>query len=206
MYRKLVDLIQAFPANWLSKPIKFVFPTEGRMVETVLEGGAQIGIDSAEMLRGHRDRFDTHLLHRSPFQLLVGGRHPLHTRDSISVGELLSMYKSYDPFIPFGSGSLSAAGIPLRSAEDLRVIGEFTISRLPQIIPVLGDPVRESPNTDNMMLLLPRALELFVLSSLYPVQLEGEPITTDYVLFWHKDNPDPEMDKFLEMVDYSRRT
>ena len=202
MYRKLVDSIQAFPANWLSKPIKFVFPAEGRMVETVLEGGAQIGIDSAEMLKGYEKIFDTHLLHRSPFHLLVGKCHPLYTRDSVSVEELLSLYSSYDSFIPFGSGNLSLTGVPLRSAEDLRIVGEFTISRLSQIIPILGDPNKGPPVTDNMMMLLPQALELFVLSDLRPVQLEGEPITTDYVLFWHKEKPDPEMDKFLEMVDY----
>ena len=203
MYRKLADLMQTFPADWLSKPIKFVFPTEGRMIDTVLEGGAQIGIDSAEMVRPHSDVFDTHLLHRSPFHLLVGRCHPLYGRTSIGLRELLSQYGNYGAFLPQGmGGNLAYARVPLRTGEDMRALGEFTISHLPQILPLLGRVGRESPPMDHMMLLVPTALELFDFINFHPVHLEDESITTDYVLFWRKDQPDPELDKFLEMVDY----
>ena len=205
MYRKLADLIQTFPADWLSKPVKFVFPSEGRMIETVLEGGAQVGIDSAEMLKAHGDVFDTHLLHRSSFQLLVGRCHPLYGRSSISAEELLSRYGNYGAFLPPGiGGSLAYAGVPLRAAEDLRALGEFTIASLPQILPLLGRAGRESPPMDHMMLCLPTALELFDFVNFHPVRLEDESITTDYVLFWRRGEADPELDRFLEMVDYDR--
>lgn len=201
MYRLLVDAIQAFPADWLSKPIKFVFPAEGRMVETVLEGGAQIGIDSYEMLQPYGDQFETHLLHRSPFHLLVGRSHPLYKRDSISVNELLGRYGVYGDFIPAGSGGLAYAGVPVTSAEDLRALGEFTISRLPQILPLLGRAGRAAPPMDTMMLLLPKALELFDFVHFHPVRLEGDPITTDYVLFWRRGMDEPELPRFLEMLE-----
>ena len=56
---------------------------------------------------------------------------------------------------------------------------------------------------DNMMLLLPRELELFDFVHFHPVKLKGNVPTTDYVLFWKKESTDPDLPRFLDMIDYS---
>ena len=205
MYRKLVDILQAFPSDWLSKPYHFIFPREGEMVEALEEGAAQVGIDSAEALKKYGDRFDTRLLHRSPFRLLVGREHPLHGRSSIAVPELLARYPRYGDYLPPGSGGLAYSQKSLRSPEDLRILGEFTISRIPQILPMLGRSGRKTAPMDNMMLLLPRELELFDFVHFHSVRLRSEEITTDYVLFWKRGNNDPDLQRFLEMLEYDSR-
>lgn len=204
MYRLLADRIQEFPSDWLGKQIKFVFPIEGQMVNSVLDGVADIGVDSAEYLSKHGDAFDTKLLHRSPFRLLVGKRHPLHGRKSIGVAELLARYGAYGDYIPLFSGSLAFRSYPVRNSEELRTLGEFTISQLPHIIPMLGltREGRENPGTDELMLLVPRELELFDFARYHSIRLDGDPITTDYMLFWKKGNADPDLARFLEIADY----
>ena len=138
MYRILADALQAFPADWMTRQCRFIFPAEGQMVPSVLDGVADIGVDSAELLAKYKDVFDTKLLHRSPFRLLVGKRHPLYGRRSISVSELLSHFGTYGDYIPLFSGSLAFRSYPVRNTEELRTLGEFTISQLPHIIPMLG--------------------------------------------------------------------
>ncbi|MGM9615791.1 MAG: LysR family transcriptional regulator [Oscillospiraceae bacterium] len=204
MYRLLADRMQAFPSDWLGKQIKFVFPVEGQMVNSVLDGVADIGVDSAEYLSKYRDAFDTKLLYRSPFRLLVGKRHPLYGRKSIGVAELLTLYGAYGDYIPLFSGSLAFRSYPVRNAEELRTLGEFTISQLPHIIPILGltREGRENPGTDDLMLLVPRELELFDFARYHSIRLEGDPITTDYMLFWKRNCDNPDLARFLEMVDY----
>lgn len=203
MYRILVDILQAFPSDWLSKPYQFIFPKEGEMMNTILDGVAHVGIESAEHLKKYEDRFDTKLLHRSPFHLLVGQKHPLYGKSSISIEELIARFDNYGDFIPIGAGALAYSQMKIRSAEDLRVLGEFTISQLPQIIPLLGRAGRITAPMDNMMLLLPRELELFDFVHFHPVKLKGDVPTTDYVLFWKKENTDPDLPRFLDMIDYS---
>lgn len=206
MYRILADALQAFPSDWLSKQCRFIFPVEGQMVPSVLDGVADIGVDSAELLSHYRDVFDTKLLHRSPFRLLVGKRHPLYGRRSVSVKELLSRFGTYGDYIPLFSGSLAFRAFPVRNAEELRTLGEFTISQLPHIIPLLGytRDGREQ-NTDNLMLLVPRELELFDFARFWSIRLRDDPITTDYMLFWKKGNTDPDLKLFLEIAEYDPR-
>lgn len=204
MYRKLVDILQAFPSDWLSKPYHFIFPKEGEMVEALEEGAAQVGIDSAEALKKYGGKFETRLLHRSPFRLLVGKDHPLYGRSSISVPELLSRYHHYGDYLPLGSGGLAYSQKRLSGADDLRVLGEFTISRIPQILPMLGRGGRKTAPMDNMMLLLPRELELFDFVHFHSVRLRSEEISTDYVLFWKRGNEDSDLKRFLEMLEYDR--
>ena len=204
MYRLLVDRIQEFPSDWLKKQIRFVFPVEGQMVSSVLDGVADIGVESREYLRRVDAEFDTKLLYQSPFRLLVGKRHPLYGLRSIAVSELLSRYGTYGEYIPLFAGSLAFRSYPVRDEEELRRLGEFTISNLPHIIPMLGwsrDASREH-DTDDLMLLVPRELEIFDFARFWPVRLEGDPIATDYMLFWKRESMDDDMKRFLEMVDY----
>ena len=203
MYRILADALQAFPSDWLSKQCRFIFPVEGQMVPSVLDGVADVGVDSAEYLSKYKDVFDTKLLYRSPFRLLVGKSHPLYGRRSVSAKELLARFGTYGDYIPLFSGSLAFRGYPVRNAEELRTLGEFTISQLPHIIPLLGytRDGREQ-NTDDLMLLVPRELELFDFARLWSIRLKDDPIATDYMLFWKKGNSDPDLARFLEMTDY----
>lgn len=207
MYRILADAMQAFPSDLLAKQCRFIFPVEGQMVPSVLDGAADVGVDSAELLAKYNDVFDTKLLYRSPFRLLVGKRHPLYGRKSIAVPELLAQYGTYGDYIPLFSGSLAFRGYPVRNAEELRTLGEFTISQLPHIIPLLGysRDGRENPGMDEMMLLVPRELELFDFARFWSIRLKDDPITTDYMLFWKKGNDDPDLSRFLEIAEYDPR-
>ena len=202
MYRKLVDILQAFPSDWLSKPYSFIFPREGQMVEALEDGAAQVGIDSAESLKKYGSAFETKLLHRSLFHLLVGQTHPLFGTSSITISELLARFDRYSDYIPMGVSALALSQNRIRNTEDLRLLGEFTITQIPQILPMLGRGGRKVAPMDNMMLLLPRELELFDFVHFQPVKLRGDVPTTDYVLFWKKENKDPDLPRFLEMIDY----
>lgn len=202
MYRKLVDTLQAFPSDWLSKPYSFIFPKEGEMVQAVAEGAAQVGVDSAEALKKYGDEYETRLLHRSPFRLLVGREHPLYDRSEIEIAQLLALYPHYGDYLPLGVGGLAYSQRALTCAEDLRTLGEFTISRIPQIAPLLGRGGRETAPMDNMMLLLPRELELFDFVHFHSVALRGGDIYTDYMLFWQRENRDSDLKRLLEMLDY----
>lgn len=204
MYRILADRIQAFPSGWLKKQIKFLFPMEGQMVNSVLDGAADVGVDSAELLSRYSDVFDTQLLHRSPFRLLVGKRHPLYGQRSISVPELLSRFGHYGDYLPLFPGSLTFRSYPISDAEELRKLGEFTISQLPHIIPLLGmtrDGTRDQ-DTDDLMLLVPRELELFDFARFRSIRLRGDPIATDYMLFWRRERKDGDLSRFLEIATY----
>lgn len=204
MYRLLVDRIQEFPSDWLKKQIRFVFPAEGQMVNTVMDGVADIGVESADFLVRNKGAFETKLLFRSPFHLLAGRNHPLSHRKSIAVPELLERFPRYGDYFPMFPGSLAFNNNPVRNLEELRVLGEFVISQLPHIIPMLGysrDDMKNQ-NTDDMMLIVPRELELFDFARFHPIRLRDDPITTDYMLFWHKENKDPELLRFLNIADY----
>ena len=208
MYRLLVDRIQEFPSDWLQKQIRFVFPVEGQMVNSVMDGAADIGVESREYLRRVGADFETKLLYRSPFRLLAGKRHPLYRRRSITVSELLSRFGTYGDYIPLFPGSLAFRSFPIQDAEELRKLGEFTISNLPHIIPVLGlsrDASREY-DTDDLMLLVPRELEIFDFARFHSIRLAGDPITTDYMLFWKQGTEDDDLRRFLKMVDYDLST
>lgn len=202
MYRKLVDILQAFPSDWLEKPYSFIFPKEGEMIDAVSEGAAIVGIDSAEPLRRCGDEYETKLLHRSPFRLLVGREHPLYGRAEISITELLARYPRCGDYLPPDVGSLAYGQRALSCAEDLRALGEFTISRLPQIMPILGRRGRKRAPMDNMMLLLPQELELFDFVHFHSVRLPDADIHSDYMLFWRKGSADPDLGRFLAMIDY----
>lgn len=206
MYRKLVDILQAFPSDWLEKPYSFIFPKEGEMLDAVSEGAAIVGIDSAEALRRCGDEYETKLLHRSPFRLLVGREHPLYGRAEISMRELLARYPHCGDYLPPGVGGLAYGQRELRCAEDLRILGEFTIFRLPQIMPILGRSGRKSAPMDNMMLLVPQELELFDFVHFHSVRLPDAGIHTDYMLFWHKGSADPDLKRFLAMIDYDAQS
>lgn len=205
MYRIMVDMLHEFPSDWLSKPCRFVFPAEGRMMQTVLDGAAEIGVDSAEMVKKHDDVFDSRLLCRSPFRLLVGRDHSLCGRGSVSVKELIRRFPRYSDYLPAGCGEMSVENAELRSAEDLRRLGEYTITRIPQLIPLLDHADKSSREIRNMMLLLPRELELLDFINFHSVRLTGEAVTTDYVLFWKRGNPDVDIVRFIEMADLANR-
>ncbi len=204
MYRLLADRIEAFPSDWLKKQIKFIFPAEGQMVSSVLEGVADIGVESRELLRRIDADLETRLLYRSPFRLLAGKRHPLYGRRSIAVPELLAKYGHYGDYIPLFPGSLAFRSYPVTDEAELQRLGEFTIAQLPHIIPMLGitrDGTRDQ-DTDDLMLLVPRELELFDFARFWSIRLRGDPITTDYMLFWKRERTDEDVQRFLELAAY----
>ena len=205
MYRIMVDMLHGFPADWLSKPCRFVFPPEGRMMQAVLDGAAEIGVDSAEAVARYGDIFDSRLLCRSPFRLLVGRDHPLYGRSSVSVRELILRFPRYSDYLPAGCGELSVMSASIGYAEDLRRLGEYTITRIPQLIPILDHADKNSDEITNMMLLLPRELELMDFINFHSVRLTGEAVTTDYVLFWKRGNPDEDLYRFIDMTELVNR-
>ena len=124
------------------------------------------------------------------------------------MSELLSRFGTYGDYIPLFPGSLAFRSFPIQDAEELRKLGEFTISNLPHIIPVLGlsrDASREY-DTDDLMLLVPRELEIFDFARFHSIRLAGDPITTDYMLFWKQGTEDDDLRRFLKMVDYDLST
>lgn len=194
MYGMLVDQILALPDYFLNRPIHIDFIDAGKMITSVRNGDVQIGIDSEAHIKKYGDIFEMKLLRSVPFHVAVGPEHPLSRRQSLELEELLSYFSSNDVHPMHGKPFLSKLTFPVDSAEALRKIGEFTIEALPELFPILN---RELVGK-NTIAILPSMLTAGNTTQLSRVEIEGTPCSTNYMLFWRKDNQNPDIRKFVD--------
>ncbi|MDR1533054.1 MAG: LysR family transcriptional regulator [Clostridiales bacterium] len=186
----------AYPSEQIGKPYRFYHPHPGGMVEAVLENGYQVGVESRAILADYAGRVNSQLLYRSPFRLVVGSKAPLFGRKSISVEELVARYDRFGFFLPEPLGSPEIRERPITCAADLRELGEFLITQIPNIVPIM---VRfDAP--EDIMLLQPRQVSLNQSKETSSIRLEDDSIATDYMLFWKKEERDPALNVFLRLM------
>jgi len=202
IFRRIAAAIERAPdAEKPKNHYSFYFPKSGGMVDAVLKGGCQVGVDSEAILEEYSDRFDMKFFHRSPFQIVVGCNSPLFGRDSISTEEIIRDFGSYDCFIPRQLENVKTRDFKLTCAADLKTLGGYTLTLLPRIMLLLNNP----DVINNGMLLLPMELSIGYLKGISAVRFEDENIATDYVLFWKKGDTDPDLEGFLHLIErYAR--
>lgn len=196
MYGRLVDQILAMPDYFLGKPIHIDFIDAGNMIPAVRNGDIQIGIDSEAYIRKSGDIFQTKLLRTVPFHAAIGPGHPLSRRKEVSLQELLSYFTDNTVHPMEGAAFLSKLTFPVDSAEALRKIGEFTIEALPTLFPILD----QQNIGDKTIAILPKTLCAGNTRQLRRVEIIGNPCTTNYMLFWRKDNQNPDIRRFLDSI------
>ncbi len=198
MYGLLVDMILAQPDYFLNRPIHIDFIDAGIMISAVRNGDVEIGIDSEAHIRKQGDIFNMKLLETIPFQAAVGPDHPLSHKSSISLKELLTWFQNPDVHPLQGKPFLSKLTFPIDSAEALRKIGEFTIEALPELFPVL-DAGNIGKNT---IVILPSMLTAGNTTQLHRIEIEGTPCSTNYMLFWRKNNDNPDITRFIDALQF----
>ncbi|MDR1263375.1 MAG: LysR family transcriptional regulator [Oscillospiraceae bacterium] len=201
MFARIVRAVeQAFPSEQLSKPYKFHHPTAGEMVRAVLHEAYHVGVDSRAILEKLGGVVETQLLHSSPFRIIVGKDAPLFGRSSVSTREIVSRFGSFGHFIPTQMpaqiGDRDIRDRPIAGAAGLRALGEYMITRIPEVLPIFGK--FDAP--DDMMLLLPKELTFSHSKELNSVRLEDESIATDYMLFWKTGECDADLPRFLRLI------
>lgn len=196
MYGTLVDLILAQPDYFLDRPIHIDFIDSGNMIPSVQRGDIQIGIDSEAHIKKHGDQFAMKLLQAVPFHAAVGPRHPLSQRRSISLEELLPYFDCQGAHPMDGKAFGAKFPFPIDSAEALRILGELTIEALPALFPILD---REHMG-DNAIAILPRKLTAGNTGQLHRIDIAGNPCGTNYMLFWRKDNKNPDIGRFIDVI------
>ena len=193
MYGTLVDQILALPDYFLNRPIHIDFIDAGKMITSVRNGDVQIGIDSEAHIKKYGDIFEMKLLRRVPFHVAVGPEHPLSRKKFLYLEELLPYFRSNDVHPMKGKPFLSKLTFPIDSAEALRKIGEFTIEALPELFPILDKDHIEK----DTIAILPSMLTAGNTFQLHRVEIVGTPCSTNYMLFWRKDNRNPDISKFM---------
>lgn len=196
MYGTLVDLILEMPDYFLDRPIHIDFISAGNMIPSVQRGDIQIGIDSEAHIKKHGDQFETKLLQTVPFHVAVGPNHPLSRRKVIYLEELFPYFSHKNAHPLDGKAFGTKLSFPIDSPEALRKLGEFTIEALPSLFPVLD---RKNIGKDTIVI-LPRMLTAGNTNQLHRVEIAGNPCTTNYMLFWRKDNKNPDIKKFVESI------
>lgn len=196
MYGQLVDHILSMPDYFLGKSIHIDFISAGNMIASVQKGDIQIGIDSEAHIRKYGDVFQTKLLRKVPFHAAVGPEHPLYGQKHISLEKLLTWFDNSSTLPMNGEAFPAKLTFPIRSAEELRKIGEFTIEALPALFPVL-DRVNIGSKT---IAILPKTLCAGNTGQLHRIDIIGNPCATNYMLFWRADNPNPDIRRFLDML------
>ncbi len=196
MYGRVVDRILAQPDYFLGRPIHIDFIDAGEMIPSVRRGDIQIGIDSEAYIRKSGDLFQTRLLQTVPFQAAVGPLHPLSQRNEITMAELLPYFDQPEAHPMGGAAFAGKLTFPVDSAEALRKIGEFTIEALPELFPVLNPRDIGS----RAIAIIPKTLCAGQIRALHPVEITGNPCTTNYMLFWRRDNPNPDIPGFLDAI------
>jgi len=197
IYRMIADALEHAPKG--GKPVKhctFYFPRPGQIVDSVLKGGCQVGVDSEAILKDYDGMIEKHFFHRSRFQIVAGSKSPLFGRESISTEEVVRDFGSYGAFIPDRLNDISVRGKALTGAKDLIALGGYTLPLLPCILPLLSDP----EVICNGMLLLPEELSIGYSKEISAVRLEDESIATDYMLFWKKGEDDPDLGVFVRLI------
>lgn len=196
MYGELVDRILALPDYFLDRPIKIDFLDAGTMIHSVKSGDVQIGIDSEAHVRKYGDLFASKSLQTVPFQAAVGPEHPLSRRRLIYPEELLSYFPD-SAALPMGGATYpQRISFPIRSMDTLRKIGEFNTESLPELFSVLSNDAIGS----KVVAILPKTLTASRTGELHRVEIVGNPCSTNYVLFWLADNPNPDIRRFLDCI------
>jgi DNA-binding transcriptional LysR family regulator len=202
MFGRIVRAIeQAYPSEKPGKPFKFHHPRVGGMARAVLDEAYHVGVDSRAILEKLGDRVRTRLFHRSPFRIIVGSDAPLYGRTSVSTAEIVSRFGSFGAFIPEGMDGGGARDRPITCAGDLRDLGEYMITRIPDTLPMFG----KHGSPDDMMLVLPRELAFSHTKEVTSVSFEDESIATDYMLFWKAGEDDPDLVPFLRLMERRAR-
>ncbi|MDR1801842.1 MAG: LysR family transcriptional regulator [Lachnospiraceae bacterium] len=197
MFGKIVGAIEeAYPSENINKPYKFYYPEPGDMIESVLEGVCQVGVETRDLLSKYEEQVGMQLLHHSPYRIIVGKEAPLYGRTAIGAEELLREYKTYGDFLPLELGFLSIRDKPLSGPLDLLELGSFTVSHLPEIFPYLGS--LETP--PKCMLLVPGNISFTYSQEISSVRIKDKNVATDYMLFWKKQESDPDLKIFLKLM------
>ena len=113
------------------------------------------------------------------------------------IRELLRDYGSLANFLPADELHADERERRLESVRELKELGERTIEHLPRLMPAFADAQRAG---GGPLLLFTRALCLPDMRALHSVDIQGDPIAADYVLFWRRDNQNPDIPKFLEIL------
>jgi len=196
-FRRIVSALeQASPAEKLKRRYSFFNPRPGDMIDTVLNGICNVGVDSEAMLNDNLELIETQPLHRCPFRIITGRKTPFFGMDKVSVEEVVEKCGRYGSFLPEKLGKLNARELPLTCAADLKALGEYTISLIPRILPMLNDFV----SMGDSMLILPAELIIGYSNEISSVCFDDERIATDFVLFWKKETVSPELKAFLQLV------
>lgn len=196
MYGKLVDLILEQPDYFMNKPIHIDFIDTGKMVDAVCNGDIQIGIDSEEHVRQSGYAFETRLLERVPFHVAVSPEHPLAGTDCISLEVLLQHFRHSNIHPDNGRFFRQQPNFPIDCARAVERLGELTIDSIPNLQALLDQGCLPA----DSMLILPRYLTAVNTGSLPRIEIEGTPCFTNYVLFWRRDNIDPDIPKFVDSI------
>ncbi len=198
MYGRLVDQILAQSDYFLGKPIHIDFIDAGQMIPSVKNGDIQIGIDSEAYIRKSGNLYHTKLLQTVPFHAAVGAGHPLNAQKRITLEELLSFFTDHRVHPMEGNAFLNKLTFPVDSAEALRKIGEFTIEALPELFPIL-----DYENIGKQTIaILPKTLCAGNIRQLHSIEIIGNPCTTNYMLFWRKNNDNPDIAKFIAALQF----
>lgn len=196
MYGKLVDLILEQPDFFMNKPIHIDFIDTGEMLDAVCNGDIQIGIDSEEHVRQSGHAFEMRVLDRVPFHVAVSPEHPLAGTDCISLESLLQHLRHPTVHPEGGRIFRQKPDFPIDCAQSVEKLGELTIDSIPNLQTLLDQ--KELPA--DSMLILPRYLTAVNTGSLPRIEIEGTPCFTNYVIFWRKDNTNPDIPKFINAI------
>lgn len=192
-YGSLVDLILQQPDYFMGRPIQIDFVDAGEMVDAVLNGDIQIGMDSKIHVLQSGYPFEMRTLSRVPFHVALAPEHLLAGTESISLETLLQHFADHGVHSELLTRELDC---PLDSVQGVKALGELTIDSIPKLIQFL----QSNPLPADAMLILPRDLTADKLSLLPRIEIEGNPCSTKYVLFWRKDNDNPDIPKFFNAI------
>jgi DNA-binding transcriptional LysR family regulator len=203
MFGHLLNLIDYFPSNGLSKPCKIDIVRPGTVLETVLRGDAQMGVVLASILRKHHNVFDSQVFCRVPVCLRVGRAHPLRGEISVEPGDLLNFFtelsihndisdelRQYD-LKPMGDGLDIPKIQCLAEATE-----EYLLSRIPGI--TASCALLDRP---DCMLLIAESLDVPKFKRLQSVSIKGNRVMVDFAVFWKKDDADPNIRRFLNLLE-----
>ncbi|MDR1641236.1 MAG: LysR family transcriptional regulator [Clostridiales bacterium] len=197
-FSKIASAIEdAYPSERIGKPYRFYHPYPGGMMKAVLESGYQLGVESRALLAEQEERVKTQFLFKSPFRIVAGSETALFGRDSVSNEEIFQKYGRFGCFIPKELGPLEIRDKPIRSSKDLKDLGEFLITKIPDILPLL---VRFDTPKD-LMLLQPSQINLNQSVETSTVKLADESVYTEYMLFWKQEEDDPALGVFLRLIE-----
>lgn len=194
MYGVMVDKLLSLPDYFLNRPVKIDFIEAGKMIASVLNGDIHVGIDSEAHIRNAGNMFDMTLLKSVPFQAAVGQEHPLYGRDCISIDELLPYLDNSDMYLINDKQLLSKQAFHNNPVNMIRSIGEYTIGILPRLLPTLDNKHMEQ----NSLAILAETLTAEKTSQLHRIRIENNACRTNYMLFWLRNNTDPDIADFIK--------